>query len=125
MDYRCPNCNINLKWKLLTHANNLNPILLHGKQVMVAGKCPKCNIKLGYNNHRVEKTIKAYILFIAIPPTFINILNQSEISAVIITILWILYFICLVIIFLLTIKNLRLIPKSWVRYIVIKMDGSE
>jgi hypothetical protein len=119
MDYRCPNCNFNLKWKLLTHAHNFNPVLLHGKQVIVAGKCPKCNIKLGYNNHKIEQTIKAHILFIAIPPTFISILNQSEISTIIITILGILYSICLVIIYLLTIKKLRLIPKSWVRYIII------
>ncbi|RKZ38994.1 MAG: hypothetical protein DRR16_23435 [Candidatus Parabeggiatoa sp. nov. 3] len=120
MDYRCPNCDINLKWKLLTQASNLNPILLHEKEVIIAGKCPKCNIKLGYNNHGMEQTIQAYILFIAIPPTFINILNQFEISTVIITILWVLYSLCLVIICLLTIKKLRSIPKSWVRYIEVK-----
>jgi hypothetical protein len=120
MDYRCPNCDINLKWKLLTQASNVNPIMLHEKGVIIAGKCPKCNIKLGYNNHGIEQTIQAYILFIAIPPTFINILNQFEISTVIITILWVLYSLCLVIICLLTIKKLRSIPKSWVRYIEVK-----
>ena len=120
MDYRCPNCGMNLKWKLLAHANNWNPVMLHGKQVIVAGKCPKCKIKLTYNNHRIEQIITAHILFIAIPPTFINIVNQYEISTVIITILWILYSICLVIIYLLTRKNLRLIPKSWVRYLMIE-----
>ena len=120
MDYRCPNCDVNLTWKILTHANNLNPVVLHEKQVVVAGKCPTCKIKLGYNYHRIERRVTAYILFIPLPPIFINILNQYGISEVIILILWILYSICLVTISLLIIKNLRLIPKSWMRYIGIK-----
>jgi hypothetical protein len=120
MNYRCPNCDINLKWKLLTQANNVNPVMLHGKEVIIAGKCPKCKIKLGYNNHGIEQTISAYILFIAIPPAFINLLNQFEISTVIITTLWVLYFLCSVIMYSLTIKKIRSIPKSWVRYIEVK-----
>ena len=122
MDYRCPNCHIDLKWKLLIHTNHFNPIILDGKQVIVAGKCPKCHIKLGYNSPKIEQTTKAQLLIIGIPPTVINILNQYEIStAIIVLLLSILYSICLVIISLLTLKKWRLIPKSWVRYIVIRV----
>jgi len=89
MDYRCPNCNTDLKWRLTHTTSSLHPMMLHGKKVVIVLKCPKCNIKLGHNSHKIEQMTNIYLLFNSILLVFIVILNQFDISKVIMNTLFI------------------------------------
>jgi len=125
MNYHCPNCEKNLRWRLLQHRFAIKIFKsVKSKQYSYGGRCPFCNARLGLKIHAsdelVQHTIWLCTVFVLLLGLAISTFDSGDTGILLILSGLVLSVFCVM--FVVQILS-RGGPRSWRRYESDKHDA--